>query len=141
MMTRILLTVVLAVFCASSVWFPIDAGARGSRNSQSSEEYSFDEEDSSTHRASKRRSDIQRDTDDERDANVDRDSRGRIKRSASAKNRFKKENPCPSTGGSSGPCPGYVIDHVVPLKRGGKDSPENMQWQTEEAAKAKDKIE
>jgi len=36
---------------------------------------------------------------------------------------------------------GYVIDHVRPLKRGGSDSPSNMQWQTKEAAKAKDKTE
>lgn len=38
-----------------------------------------------------------------------------------------------------GACPGYVIDHVTPLKRGGADSPSNMQWQTREAAKIKDK--
>jgi hypothetical protein len=30
---------------------------------------------------------------------------------------------------------------IVPLKRGGADSPENMQWQTLADAKAKDKIE
>jgi hypothetical protein len=34
-----------------------------------------------------------------------------------------------------------VVDHVVPLKRGGSDAPNNMQWQTTAAAKAKDKIE
>jgi hypothetical protein len=34
-----------------------------------------------------------------------------------------------------------VIDHVVPLKRGGADSSQNMQWQTKAEAKAKDKIE
>jgi hypothetical protein len=34
-----------------------------------------------------------------------------------------------------------VIDHVVPLKRGGADAPNNMQWQTTRDAKAKDKIE
>jgi hypothetical protein len=34
-----------------------------------------------------------------------------------------------------------VIDHVVPLKRGGLDAPENMQWQSREAAKAKDRVE
>lgn len=49
--------------------------------------------------------------------------------------------PCPSTGKSSGACPGYVIDHVQPLKRGGADAPSNMQWQTKEAAKEKDKWE
>ena len=42
----------------------------------------------------------------------------------------------PSTGRTSGACPGYVIDHVVPLKRGGADAPSNMQWQTEAAATA-----
>jgi 5-methylcytosine-specific restriction endonuclease McrA len=34
-----------------------------------------------------------------------------------------------------------VIDHVVPLKRGGADSAENMQWQSREDAKAKDRVE
>jgi hypothetical protein len=29
----------------------------------------------------------------------------------------------------------------VPLKRGGADSPENMQWQSTAEAKAKDRIE
>ena len=26
--------------------------------------------------------------------------------------------------------PGYVVDHIIPLKRGGADAPWNMQWQT-----------
>jgi hypothetical protein len=37
--------------------------------------------------------------------------------------------------------PGYVVEHVQALKHGGADSPSNMQWQTKEAAKAKDKWE
>lgn len=57
------------------------------------------------------------------------------------KNEFKRDNPCPSTGDRRGSCPGYVIDHMIPLKRGGQDTPENMQWQTKEEAKAKDKWE
>lgn len=72
---------------------------------------------------------------------VARDKHGKIKRSSAAKNSFKKSHPCPSTGKSRGPCSGYVIDHKIPLKKGGADSPSNMQWQTKEAAKAKDKWE
>ena len=66
---------------------------------------------------------------------VPRDSKGRIKRSESAKKEFMK-----GTGYPHGRT-GYVVDHVIPLKRGGADSPSNMQWQTKEAAKAKDRIE
>jgi hypothetical protein len=70
-----------------------------------------------------------------------RDSHGRIKRSPEAKREFRKSHPCPSTGKTSGPCPGYVIDHIKALKRGGADRPYNMQWQTTEAARAKDRVE
>ena len=35
---------------------------------------------------------------------------------------------------------GYVID-ITPLKLGGVDSPSNMQWQTKEEARQKDKWE
>jgi hypothetical protein len=40
--------------------------------------------------------------------------RGSDERSTAAKNAFKRAHPCPSTGRSSGSCPGYVIDHVIP---------------------------
>ena len=66
---------------------------------------------------------------------------GRAKRSKAAKDAFKREHPCPANGRSSGPCPGYVIDHVSPLACGGADDPGNMQWQTVADAKAKDKWE
>ena len=70
-----------------------------------------------------------------------RDARGRLRRSSAAKAAFERENPCPSTGEPRGPCPGYIVDHIIALKRGGPDDPSNMQWQTIEDAKAKDKIE
>jgi hypothetical protein len=66
---------------------------------------------------------------------VHRDSHGRIKRSASARHEFMRRTGYPH--GRSG----YVVDHIKPLKRGGSDSPSNMQWQTKAAAKAKDKWE
>jgi hypothetical protein len=67
--------------------------------------------------------------------------RSRVHRSTEAKAAFKRQQPCPSTGKSSGPCPGYVIDHVKPLACGGADDPSNMQWQTAAEGKAKDKWE
>ena len=66
---------------------------------------------------------------------VERDAHGKIKRSAKAKDDFEKE-----TGYPHGR-PGYVIDHVIPLASGGRDSPSNMQWQTKEEAMAKDRWE
>jgi hypothetical protein len=62
-------------------------------------------------------------------------------RSASAKAEFKRANLCPSTGKPRGGCPGYVIDHVIPLCAGGPDAPGNMQWQTTSDAKMKDRDE
>ncbi len=70
-----------------------------------------------------------------------RDSHGKIKRNPAAKAAFRHSHPCPSTGRSTGACPGYVVDHVRALKHGGSDSPDNMQWQTRSAAKAKDRWE
>jgi hypothetical protein len=70
-----------------------------------------------------------------------RDSRGRIKRNPEAVREFRSNHPCPSTGSTRGGCPGYVVDHTKALKHGGSDTPGNMEWQTREAAKAKDRTE
>jgi hypothetical protein len=67
-----------------------------------------------------------------------RAANGEIARSPAARRAFQASHPCPATGRVSGACPGYVVDHVVPLKRGGADDPGNMQWQSAAAAKAKD---
>jgi hypothetical protein len=66
---------------------------------------------------------------------VERDANGRIKRSESAKHSFMQTTGYPN--GRSG----YVVYHIIPLKRGGADDPSNMQWQTVTEAKAKDKWE
>ena len=62
-------------------------------------------------------------------------------RSTSVKREFQLTHPCPSTGLTSGACPGNVKDHIVPLVCGGPGAPSNMQWQTIREARAKDKWE
>ena len=62
-------------------------------------------------------------------------------RSAAAVREFKRQSPCPATGQPRGACPGWIVDHVVPLCAGGADRPSNMQWQTVAAAKVKDRDE
>ena len=74
-------------------------------------------------------------------SSIQRNRHGRIRRSAAAKHSFERQHPCPSTGRTSGRCPGYVVDHVNPLECDGADAPSNMQWQTVAVGKAKDKTE
>lgn len=74
-------------------------------------------------------------------SSVQRDKHGRIKRSRAARDAFERRSPCPSTGKTSGRCPGYVVDHIRALECGGADDPSNMQWQTVADGKAKDKTE
>jgi len=62
-------------------------------------------------------------------------SRGRIPRSREAKDQFMRRSGYPRGR------PGYVVDHIVPLCAGGADAPSNMQWQTVEGAKVKDRQE
>lgn len=60
----------------------------------------------------------------------ERSASGRIKRSPAARQAFRRDHPCPATGLTRGACPGYEIDHVIPLHWGGADEPNNMQWLT-----------
>jgi len=63
-----------------------------------------------------------------------RDANGQIVRSAAVRAAFQRLHPCPSTGLSTGPCPGWQKDHIVslgakhPTLGGGCDSVSNMQW-------------
>jgi 5-methylcytosine-specific restriction endonuclease McrA len=65
----------------------------------------------------------------------------RIARNPAVRAAFHRTHPCPATGRGAGRCPGYVVDHVVPLTRGGADALWNLQWQTQAAARAKDRWE
>lgn len=51
---------------------------------------------------------------------------------------FRATHPCPSTDRTSGPCPGWVVDHITPLCAGGPDQPGNMAWQERRASYRKD---
>lgn len=64
-----------------------------------------------------------------------------LPRSHAATNAFRRAVPCPALEHTGKRCPGYVIDHVVPLCAGGADAPRNMQWQTVADGKVKDAIE
>lgn len=70
-----------------------------------------------------------------------RDKYGNIKRSAYQVKKFRATHPCPSTGKTTGTCPGYVVDHVIALCNCGADKPENMQWQTKRESLVKDRYE
>ena len=65
----------------------------------------------------------------------ERDKRGRIKRNGWAVTEFKR-----MTGWPNGR-PGYEVDHIVPLARGGADTPSNMQRLTIPEHKEKDRWE
>jgi hypothetical protein len=57
---------------------------------------------------------------------------GAAERSRAVRAEFVRENACPSTGRTSGPCPGWQVDHVVPLCLGGPavDTKSNLIWRT-----------
>jgi hypothetical protein len=56
----------------------------------------------------------------------------RIERDRAQVRSFRVEHPCPATGRTRGACPGWHVDHVIPLCAGGADRPNNMQWITRE---------
>lgn len=57
-----------------------------------------------------------------------RNTNGDILRSTEVIHSFKQIHPCPSTGVISEKCPGWALDHVIPLACGGCDAVNNMQW-------------
>jgi hypothetical protein len=62
-------------------------------------------------------------------------------RSSKTRTDFVKSIACPGSGLNKLPCVGYIMDHIQPLDCGGADTPENLQWLTVEAWRAKSKWE
>lgn len=60
-------------------------------------------------------------------------------RSRALRADFMRENPCPATGKTRGACPGWQVDHAVPLCLGGQavDTKANLRWIAVEPHKAK----
>lgn len=59
------------------------------------------------------------------------------KRAPAVRAEFMRQHPCPSTGRSAGPCPGWQADHWTPLCIGGADVVSNYRWLTVDEHKAK----
>lgn len=59
---------------------------------------------------------------------IPRDSNGHIIRSSAVLREFKKLHPCPATHLRTGSCPGWQMNHVIPLASGGCDAIFNIQW-------------
>lgn len=53
---------------------------------------------------------------------------GKTERDAKVAAAFRRIHACPATGLTTGACPDWQIDHVIPLDVGGCDSVINMQW-------------
>jgi hypothetical protein len=62
--------------------------------------------------------------------NCVRDVAGHLSQNPAPVRKFRATHRCPANGSLKGACPGYLVDYIKPLNRGGKDAPENMRWRT-----------
>jgi hypothetical protein len=62
--------------------------------------------------------------------NCVRDVSGHISQNPAPVRKFRATHPCPANQSLKGGCPGYLVDHIKPLDRGGKDTPQNMRWRS-----------
>lgn len=59
-------------------------------------------------------------------------------RNMAERRKFQRLHPCPSTHGTVGACPKYVVNHKQPLCLKGADKAENMEWQERRASYVSD---
>jgi hypothetical protein len=62
-------------------------------------------------------------------------------RSSALRAEFMRQHPCPSTGATRGPCPGWQVDHIEALICGGRDEVRNMQWLQVQQHREKTRVE
>jgi len=70
-----------------------------------------------------------------------RNADGTIKRRSDVLKAFQAIHPCPSTGLTTGACPGFAKNHDIPLGCGGADAVSNLTWQSTAAKKLIDAYE
>lgn len=58
----------------------------------------------------------------------ERYANGRIKRNHTVLVVFEHLHPCPAPNHPPGACPGWAMDHIIPLACGGCDAVWNLQW-------------
>ena len=63
------------------------------------------------------------------------------RRSPAIRAEFVRAHPCPSTGATRGPCPGWQVDHIEALVCGGRDELRNLQWLPVAEHRAKTRVE
>jgi hypothetical protein len=63
-------------------------------------------------------------------SNCVRDIGGSISHNPAPVRKFRATHPCPANGSLRGSCPGFVVDHVKSLAKGGLDAADNMRWRT-----------
>lgn len=57
-----------------------------------------------------------------------RDAAGVIKRRSDVLTAYRKAHPCPSTGKTTGACPRWSMNHMIPIAKGGCDAVSNLAW-------------
>lgn len=71
---------------------------------------------------------------------VQRNANGATQRSPQVLAAFRELYHCPATKSATGPCPGWAIDHVIPLACGGADAVYNLQWLPNEIKSASGRV-
>ena len=65
----------------------------------------------------------------------------RTLRTLTPRAEFVQLNPCPANGRAVAACPGYIIEHAIPLCAGGRDTADNLVWRRASDARRREAVE